>query len=60
MADDAAKRSARLRALMMEALQRPYGPGHIPEPSLAEKEAFADAFVRDSEPYYGRSQGDLL
>lgn len=55
MRDDAAKRAAMLRSLMLAALDRPYTAGQIPEPTRAQKEAFADAFVEASRPYHERA-----
>lgn len=48
------KREAALRAEMLRLLREPWNPrnlfGMIPEPSDADKIAFAEAFVRASRP----------
>lgn len=64
MADDYARRGPYLRAQMLALMARPYTAGMIAEPSQAEKEAFADAFVESSRPYHERArpepQGELF
>lgn len=56
MADDWISRGPRLRAEMLALLRRPYEPHHIPRPSDADLEAFADAFVASSRPYHERER----